>query len=86
MVWEEESPSLEWPPQSPDLNPVENIWDTLLRRVRERSIPPNNLKELFLALKEEWARIPITTINDLYEGLPKRLDELKKQKGKSTKY
>ncbi|KAI6647725.1 hypothetical protein LOD99_8566 [Oopsacas minuta] len=76
---------LEWR-HNPRPKSCRNICDTLLRRVRERFIPPNNLKELFLALKEEWARIPMTTINHLYGPLPKRLDELKKQKGKSTTY
>ena len=41
---------LDWPPQSPDLNPIEYIWDDLLKRVRERGHQPNSLKPLSLAL------------------------------------
>ena len=77
---------LDWPPQSPDLNPIEYVWDVLLKRVRERRNQPNSLKQLSLALKEEWHKLPVETINQLISSLPRRLSEVKSQKGMSTKY
>ena len=39
--------------KSPDLNPIEHVWDLLDRRVRARAIPPRNVLELAGALVEE---------------------------------
>ena len=77
---------LQWPPQSPDLNPIETIWDILLKRVRENNRQLASLTEFREKLKEEWEIFPIEIVQDLYKGLPNRLKELKKMKGNPTKY
>ena len=43
---------LPWPAKSPDLNPIEHIWDLLGRKVRARAIPPRNVQKLAGALVE----------------------------------
>jgi transposase len=36
---------LPWPAKSPDLKPIEHVWDLLDRRVRARAIPPRHIWE-----------------------------------------
>jgi transposase len=47
-----------WPSKSPDLNPIEHLWDDLDRRLRSRQPAPQILQELQQALEQEWGRIP----------------------------
>ena len=62
---------LEWPSQSPDLNPIENAWAELKKHVRARW--PTNLTQLNQLCQEEWANIHPTYCGKLVEGYPKRL-------------
>ncbi len=49
---------LEWPARSPDLNPIENVWDALERSLAGRQCPPINKDTLIHALTEEWDNLP----------------------------
>ena len=75
---------LEWPSQSPDLNPIENLWAELKRRVRARR--PTNLTQLHQLCQKEWAKIHSTYYGKLVELYPKRLTQVKLFKGNATKY
>ncbi|KAL1268300.1 hypothetical protein QQF64_033663 [Cirrhinus molitorella] len=75
---------LHWPAQSPDLNPIENLWGTLKSRACARR--PTNLEELERFAKEEWAVIPQETCLKLVENNSKRLKAVIKQKGYTIDY
>jgi transposase len=62
-----------WPPQSPDLNPIENLWSHLDSRVRERPTPPKNATELVAFLKEEWELISSDFTAKLVNSMPRRI-------------
>ncbi|KAI4902934.1 hypothetical protein NFI96_003306 [Prochilodus magdalenae] len=62
---------LEWPSQSPDLNPIENLWRELKVRVAQRQ--PRNLKALEEICMEEWAKIPAAVCANLVKNYRKRL-------------
>ena len=79
-------PLLQWPPQSPDMNLIESIWNVIGRRINSRNILPASLSELKLIIKEEWERISQKELEDLIKSMPKRLEELRKAKGGQTKF
>ena len=55
---------LQWPARSPDLAPIEHLWDHLGRQVRERH-DDNNIRDLERALQAEWVRIQLQVIRKL---------------------
>lgn len=75
---------LEWPAQSPDLNPIENLWCDLKRRVHARK--PASLKELETFAKEEWAKIPQETCVNLVRSYRNRLAAVITNKGHAIDY
>ncbi|KAI4882791.1 hypothetical protein NFI96_007987 [Prochilodus magdalenae] len=75
---------LEWPSQSPDLNPIENLWRELKVRVARRQ--PQNITALEEICMEEWANIPATVCANLVKTYRKRLTSVIANKGYTTKY
>lgn len=76
--------TLKTPPQSPDINPIEHLWDHLDRRIREHHITSKNmLKE---KLMEEWEKIDPEVTKKLVHSMQKRLQEIIKNNGKHTSY
>ena len=61
---------INWPAQSPDLNPIEHLWDHLERSLRNRSDLPKNLADLEVQLKEEWKKISQETYLKLIDSMP----------------
>ena len=60
--------SAPWSSKSPDLNPIEHLWDDLDRRVCSRQPAPQTMQELQQALEQEWGRIPQDRIRRLVES------------------
>ncbi|KFM57054.1 Transposable element Tcb2 transposase, partial [Stegodyphus mimosarum] len=63
-----------WPPNSPDLNPIENLWDYLGRAIARIHPPPRDVNALKTALLEEWRLIPQTVVNNVISSLKTRCD------------
>ena len=78
--------SLPWPAQSPDLNPIEHIWDYLERRVRGRCPTLKSKADLVSALQEEWITIGPEYLENLVFGMPRRVHAVIENKGHPAKY
>lgn len=70
---------LEWPSQSPDLNPIEHLWEHLDRQVSGRK--PKNKDELFSLLESAWKEISIDVLINLVDSMPDRCKAVLKSKG-----
>lgn len=83
---DDEVEHLTWCPQSPDLNIIEPLWGFLESKVRARFPPPRTLSELKTVLHEEWVRIPMNFVQDLYLSIPRRMQAVIQAKGGPTPY
>lgn len=77
---------LEWVGQSPDMNPIEHVWDFMGRELRILENRPKNKKELKSALQEIWEKIPQNFIDRLILSVPRRLKTLFNVNGGHTGY
>lgn len=75
---------MEWIAQSPDLNPIENLWSILDQELKHRK--PNNEAELFEILKEGWNNLAKSMLERLVDSLPRRIAAVIAVKGRMTKY
>jgi hypothetical protein len=74
----------DWPSQSPDFNPIENLWAFLDRQTRDRKC--NTEDQLFGVLKEAWEKISVEYLTALADSMPARLNAVIDNKGYPTKY
>lgn len=82
----QEFQTMTWPAQSPDLNPIENLWSIVKRRLGQYENHPSNTDELWDRIKLEWSRIPEQFLHNLVESMPRRCLQVIKNKGLWTKY
>ena len=75
------------PANSPDLNPIENLWAILAHRVYKGGKKKyQNRDELWAAIEEEWGRLDRELLHELADSMPKRLIEVIEKRGGHTKY
>ena len=80
----EEVSVLEWPPQSPDLSPIEHLWGYVDKCLNKTH--PTNQQELWDAIRNAWESIPEELCKKLVDSVPRRLSSVIQAKGGPTKY
>jgi len=74
----------DWPPQSKDINIIENLWSILKSKVDKRS--PKSTSDLWKAIEEEFYSIPDFVIINLHDSIPRRLQAVLNSNGAHIKY
>ncbi len=73
-----------WPSNSPDINPIENLWSYLKQKVEE--LNPQNEKDLIDLLIDLWENLDISLIHKLIDSVPSRIQAVIDSEGFPTKY
>lgn len=75
---------LPWPALSPDINPMEHVWDYMERRIRQQNV--HNRQGLQRAILQEWNNLPLRFIRKLISSMPRRCRALEDARGGHTRY
>ncbi|EUC67713.1 transposase, partial [Rhizoctonia solani AG-3 Rhs1AP] len=77
---------LEWPANSPDLNPIENLWSEMKRRLGEYESPPGGILELWERVQVVYNDLGVDYCRKLIESMPRRMELVLKNRGKAIPY
>jgi transposase len=64
---------LDWPTNSHDLNPIEDVWKLLKDAIQHGQTCPRNLEELKMTFQKEWRSISSVKLRNLCHSMPARL-------------
>ncbi|GFV28846.1 hypothetical protein TNCV_4050941 [Trichonephila clavipes] len=76
---------LPWPAYSPNMSPIENVWDLVGRRLARDSRPAASKDELLLHIQAIWNSFPQAGIQNLFDSMPRRITALIATRGRYTK-
>ncbi|POM72207.1 Transposase [Phytophthora palmivora] len=77
---------LPWVARSPDLNPIENLWSIMSRRVYANGRQYSSVAELTTALVSIWEAIEHSTLLSVIESMPRRCEKVIKKRGDKIDY
>ena len=76
----------QWPAKSSDLNPIEQVWDALEKKIQQRPVQPRNLAQLGQAFIDEWQRFPQYKLRRLIASMRRRCQACIAARGGHTRY
>ena len=77
---------MSWPAQSPDLNPIENLWSIMKKTVNAVYPHARSPQAMEFILESIWREFTPETINKLIDSMPKRANAVIKARGGPTTY
>ncbi|GFX23989.1 transposable element Tcb2 transposase [Trichonephila clavipes] len=86
LLESEDIERMDWPARSPDLNPIEHVWEFLGRRLAARTLPPVTIREIRLALQDKWAAMPQKLIDTLILSMGRRCETCLADRGDHIPY
>ena len=79
-------PRMDWPVNSPNINPIEHLWDMDGRGIKLCDPPIQNLRGLHRAIVEEWNQIPPHKFRHLVQSCHRRCQAVVESHGEYTRY
>ncbi|EXX68552.1 IS630 family transposase [Rhizophagus irregularis DAOM 181602=DAOM 197198] len=77
---------IDWPANSPDLNPIENIWKQLKDNIQARKTFPRTVSELKVALSKEWENLDCSIFKEVVASMLQRINAVLEARGGPTHY
>lgn len=77
---------IEWPPNSPDLNPIENIWRMIKQKIYQGRNRPKTIAELREAVRKAWEELSDEVIISEIQSMPWRIHECLNRNGGITRW
>ena len=78
--------TLNWPAISPDMNPIEHVWDEIKRRVYRAAQVPTTLRQLEVSVRQQWDNFPQEFLDYLIGSMNRRVRALLEANGGHTRY
>ena len=75
-----------WPPRSPDMNPIEHLWDIIERSLRAQNPASATLSQLWASTQDTWLTIYAGDFQRLVESMPRRVAALRRARRGPTRY
>ena len=76
--------SIDWPSNSPDLNPIENVWHILKSEIEQTQT--NSTEEFIKCIEDKWKHIPIEIINKIIGSMKRRCEKIIESNGEHIDY
>ena len=77
---------MQWPAQSPDLNPIEHLWCHLKKKLGTYETQPKGIEDLWDGVQEVWAAITPDVVDNLIDSMPRRVAAVIEANGGSIDY
>uniref|UniRef100_A0A914VA76 Tc1-like transposase DDE domain-containing protein n=1 Tax=Plectus sambesii TaxID=2011161 RepID=A0A914VA76_9BILA len=77
---------LEWPSRSPDLNPIENLWGIMVRRIYQDNREYQTVNQLKEAITEAWDSVSAELLQKLADSMKNRIIQVIQRFGNVTDY
>ena len=71
---------------SPDMNPIEHVWDFIGRKINQRNRKCQNIDELRTAILQEWKQFPQERLRCHVRSMTRHVAELHNKRGGYTRY